>query len=279
MLAVERMLMRPNPSLERRPSTAGCLAWLTEVGYRRPAGQGIRPLWAPQLERWRRNTLMTRSPQSAPVESLLAQLEADAARIREVMAEAVVPAGSPMFPLDFLAFAAVKRHTSTTSAFVAMVRAWNMVIARALLRLHIDTALRFSAAWEVAEPHAFATEVLKGTRIDRLKSRTGLRLTDSYLVQLRKEQHPWLPAVYEYLSGYVHFSGAHIVDAISHFGEEDRTIQFLASDEDRRFPDFSWTEILECFREATSILGRFLQGWGATKKLSDAQLQALRSGA
>ncbi len=220
-------------------------------------------------------------PQSTAVEFLLSELKADAERMRKVMIEVVVPAGSPMFPLDCLAFAAAKRHASTTSAFIAMVRSWNMVIARALLRMHIDTSLRFSAAWHVADPHSFATQVLKGERIDKLKTRTGARLTDAHLVQLHEDKHPWLPTVYEHLSGYVHFSGSHISDSIEGLGEEeeDRTIQFLVSDQDLKFPEFSWTEILKCFREATSILGTYLQGWGETKKLSDSQRQALRSDA
>jgi hypothetical protein len=225
------------------------------------------------------NTHMAHPAQSKTVEALLLELEADAERMRKVMIEVVGPPGSPMFPLDFLAFAAAKRHASTTSAFVAMVRSWNMVIARALLRLHIDTSLRFSAAWHVADPHGFATQVLKGERIDKLKTQAGVRLTDSHLVQLHKESHPWLPAVYENLSGYVHFSGAHISDAIEGLGDEDRSVQFLVSDQDLKFPEFSWVEVLECFREATLILGTFLQGWGATKKLSNAQLEALRGGA
>ncbi len=111
------------------------------------------------------------------------------------------------------------------------------------------------------EPHTFATKVLKGERIDKMKTRTGQRLTDSHLVQLNKAKHPWLPAVYEHLSGYVHFSGAHIADSIEGFDDEDRTVQFLVSDQDLKFPEFSWIEILECFREATAILGTFLQGW------------------
>lgn len=224
---------------------------------------------------------MPHPAQSTAVESLLSELEADAERMRKVMIEVVVPVGSPMLPLDFLAFAAAKRHASTTSAFIAMVRSWNMVIARALLRMHIDTSLRFSAAWHVAEPHTFATQILKGERIDKLKTRTGARLTDSHLVQLHKDKHPWLPAVYEHLSGYVHLSGSHIFDSIEGLGEEegDRTIQFLVSDQDLKFPEFSWIEILRCFREATSILGTCLQGWGATKKRSDAQLEALRGDA
>jgi hypothetical protein len=221
---------------------------------------------------------MAQPAQSKSVELLLLELEADAERMRNVLIEVVVPAGSAMFPLDLLAFAAAKRHASTTSAFVIMVRSWNMVIARALLRMHIDTSLRFSAAWHAPDPHVFASSVLKGERIDKIKSRTGVRLTDAHLVQLHKEQHPWLPAVYEHLSGYVHFSGAHISDAIHLIGEDDRAIEFLVSDKDLKFPESSWTEVLACFREATSILETFLQGWGATKKLSKEQLEELRGG-
>jgi hypothetical protein len=76
----------------------------------------------------------------------------------------------------------------------------------------------------------------------------------------------------------VHFSGSHIADSIGGLGKEegDMRIQFLVSDQDLKFPESSWTEILNCFREASSILGTHLQGWGATKKLSDPQLKALR---
>ncbi|MFZ4526084.1 MAG: hypothetical protein ACOYOE_11180 [Chlorobium sp.] len=220
---------------------------------------------------------MVHPTQSEAVESLLRELEADAERIRKVMMENVTPAGSPVFPLDYLACAAAKRHASTTSAFVSLIRSSNMVVARALLRMHIDTSLRFSAAWHVADPHKFATNVLKGERIDKMKTRTGQRLTDAHLVQLHQEQHPWVPAVYERLSGYVHFSGSHIWDSIEGMAEEDRIVH-LISDQDLKFPELSWVEVLECFREATSILGMLLQGWGATKKLSDAQLSALHNG-
>lgn len=213
------------------------------------------------------------------VEALLLEVETDTKRINSVLLECVAPSGSAMFPLDFLAFAAAKRHASTTSAFVTMVKSCNMVIARALLRMHIDTSLRFSAAWHVSEPHDFATRVLKGERIDKLKTKTGARMTDSHLVQLHKNEHPWLTDVYCSLSGYVHFSGAHITDSITELSADDGSIKFLISDQDLKFPEFSWMEVLECFREATLILERFLRGWGATKQLSDKQLEELRSDA
>ncbi|HVS27396.1 MAG TPA: hypothetical protein VHE58_08905 [Burkholderiales bacterium] len=185
-------------------------------------------------------------------------------------------AGAPMFPLDLMAFGAVKRNISTARAFHMMIESWNMVCARSLLRIHIDTSLRFSAAWLVEKPHEFATHVLKGERIDKMKDKDGKRLSDAHLVEVRSPEYPWLPAVYKNLSGYVHFSGSHIYDSVANVGDEDNTISFEVSDTDLKFPEFSWVEILECFREATAILAKFLHGYVLTKQLSPAELEAAR---
>ena len=222
---------------------------------------------------------MTHPTHSKNVAASLEELASDAQQLRRMMIEVVAPSGSPMFPLDFLAFAATKRHGSTTSAFVSAINSWNMVVARSLLRIHIDTSLRFSAAWHVENPHDFSMKVLKGERIDKLKTRTGDRLTDAHLVKLHTSEHPWLPNVYEHLCGYVHFSGSHITDSITDLSDGDGTIEFLISDQDQKFPEFSWLEVVDCFREATRILENYLRGWGITKKLSPEQLESLRSGA
>lgn len=222
---------------------------------------------------------MTHPAHSKNVAASLEELASDAGQLRRVMIELVAPSGSPMFPLDFLAFAATKRHVSTTSAFVSAINSWNMVVARSLLRIHIDTSLRFSAAWHVENPHDFSMEVLKGARIDKLKTRSGDRLTDAHLVRLHADEHPWLPNVYEHLCGYVHFSGSHIADSISDLHDGDGTIEFLISDQDQTFPEFSWLEVVDCFRKATGILETYLRGWGTTKQLSPEQLESLRRGA
>lgn len=183
--------------------------------------------------------------------------------------------GDPFFPVDLLAFGALKRSVSTATAMVMMVEARNMVCARTLLRTHIDTSLRFSAAWLVEKPHEFATEVLRGERIDRMKGRDGKKLTDAHLVATQSGEHPWLPAVYANLSGYVHFSGSHIIDSISTLDDHGR-IQFAVTAEDLNFPEASWIEVLECFREATEILTKYLHGYRMTKSMSLEQLEAVR---
>ena len=183
--------------------------------------------------------------------------------------------GDPFFPVDLLALCALKRSVSTAAAMIMMVEGRNMVCARTLLRTHIDTSLRFSAAWLVEKPHEFATAVLKGDRIDRMEGRDGKKLSDAYLVATHSSDIPWLPKVYARLSGYVHFSGSHIIDSISNL-EEDGLIQFAVTAEDLNFPEASWIEVLECFREATAILVRYLDGYRVTKSMSPEDLEAAR---
>jgi hypothetical protein len=183
-----------------------------------------------------------------------------------------------MFPLDLMALGAVKRSVSTASAIVAMVESSNMVCARTLLRTHIDTSLRFSAAWLVQNPHEFASLVLKGERIDRLKDRQGKRLTDAHLVEMRSAECPWLPAVYSNLSGYIHFSSSHIADSVGVIDEARNSLTFEVSPTDAKFPEFSWLEVLDCFRETTELLAKYLHGYRLTKNMSPEQLAAARSG-
>lgn len=215
--------------------------------------------------------------QSEHIETLLEALERDKDALLKLGMAVVGQPGSPMFPLDWMAFAAIKRSLSTSSALAAMVRSWNMVCARALLRMHIDTALRFSAAWLVPDPHAFATKVMKGEQINKMKDRGGKQLlSDWFLVETHKEKHPWLPDVYKKLCGYVHFSGSHISDSIAFVQNESRTVEFEMTAIDTKFPEFSWSEVLDCFRESTAILSWYLEGYAETKKLTPAELEAVR---
>lgn len=59
-----------------------------------------------------------------------------------------------------------------------------MTSAQTLLRAHIDTALRFSAALRVEDPHKFAIDVMAGERIDKMKDQSGQHLRDAYLVEV-----------------------------------------------------------------------------------------------
>jgi len=146
-----------------------------------------------------------------------------------------------------------------------------------LLRVHIDTALRFSAAWFVEQPHVFSLKVIGGHRIDKLKDQDGERFTDAHLVKLHTAEYPWLPKVYESLSGYIHFSSSHIFDSVANMRDESMTISFEFSAIDYKFPELSWIEVLDCTREATKMLSKYLEGYIFTKGLSSEQFAELRA--
>ena len=220
---------------------------------------------------------MSRDPpqNGRSVRALLSAVNDDQKALVKLGHSVLGESGAPFFPMDLLALGALKRSVSTAAAMVMMVEACNMVCARTLLRTHIDTSLRFSAAWMVEKPHEFATEVLRGERIDRMKGRDGKKLTDAHLVATWSGEHPWLPEVYANLSGYVHFSGSHIINSVSTL-EDDGRIQFAVTAEDLNVPDASWIEVLECFREATEMLAKYLHGYLVTKSMLPEQLKAVR---
>ncbi|WP_207393689.1 hypothetical protein, partial [Duganella aceris] len=144
-----------------------------------------------------------------------------------------------------------------------------------LLRTHIDTALRFSAAWLVSEPHQFAIQVIGGTEIRKMKDRNGQLLTDKYLYECMSTERPWLPTVYKELSGYIHFSGSHVISSINSM-DGDCRVSFLASEQDLDYPEESWLEAIGCFRESTEILVNYLHGYATTKGMSPTQFAEAR---
>lgn len=211
------------------------------------------------------------------VQSLLAQVEADRSDMLNTGKRLFGTPNSPMFGLDLLAYGAIKRNLSTTTAISQMVCSWNMVSARALLRVHIDTALRFSAAWLVEQPHDFALKVIGGHQINKLKDHAGKNLTDAHLLEIRASEYPWLPKVYKSLSGYIHFSGSHFLDSVTDLRAEDMSMSFEVSGADYKFSEVSWSEILECTHEATGMLKKYLDGYILTKALSPEQLTEFRA--
>jgi len=216
---------------------------------------------------------MTAMPKHADaVVSALASLESDRETLLAAWQAMISGDGAPMFPLDLLASGAVKRAISSISAMKLLVESWNMVSARSLLRTHIDTALRFSAAWLVQNPHEFATLVISGKPINKLKDRKGERLTDARLVQVRSSDYPWLPAVYDNLCDYVHFSASHLAAAAQSV-DDDGSLSLLISETDFDFPESSWLEVINCFRETSAILVKFLHGYAITKRLTPEQLE------
>ncbi|MBK9130520.1 MAG: hypothetical protein IPM20_02585 [Gammaproteobacteria bacterium] len=177
--------------------------------------------------------------------------------------------GGKMFPLDMLASAAVKRSMSLCSGFASLMRDKNYTCAASLLRLQLDSCLRFFAAFIVENPHDFAYAVFKGTPIRKMKDRNGHLMTDRYLVDSLGKKYEWMPRVYDATSGFIHLSERHIFTAFQ-AKEGERNVGLTVGAKDDDIPIELWIELAHGFLAATDALVEYLKGWTFTKQNPDA---------
>lgn len=121
---------------------------------------------------------------SAELESRIGKIEGRVEAHHDAGIEMLQADKGALFSLDLLAAAALKRSMAHHKALGYLIRERNYLCAASLVRLQLDSCLRFHAAWLVDDPHAFAENVFKGTAIRKMKDRVnGVRL--AYLAQGR----------------------------------------------------------------------------------------------
>lgn len=173
--------------------------------------------------------------------------------------------GGKMFGLDILALASIKRSMSLIKGFTALIKQYNYSSAAALVRLQLDTCLRFYAAFIVDEPHKFANEVLKGKHVRNMKDRKGKRMTDRYLVVSLTKKYEWMTRVYESTSGFIHLSDKHIFLSIDESHNSDKTISHRVAADDKNIPIDLWIEMISAFKACTEVFMNHIEGWINTK--------------
>lgn len=168
---------------------------------------------------------------------------------------------SNIYISDFLMFGAIKRNHGNINGICLLIKSRNMSAARSLLRVHLDTLLRFQAFWIVDDIENFTLEILGGKSINKFKDNLGNKLTDSYLVDLLSQRYPWVKDVYKNLCSYIHFSDAHVWDSIDPKSILGEKFTFSVTDQDEKYPAWSWAEILECTHEINRVFLKFLESY------------------
>ncbi|MFO1428901.1 MAG: hypothetical protein U1F76_01980 [Candidatus Competibacteraceae bacterium] len=172
--------------------------------------------------------------------------------------------GGKIFGLDLLAQAAFKRSMSLCAGFACLVRSKNYLSAATLVRLQLDTCLRFFAAFIVEHPHDFAQSILEGVPVRKLEDRSGKLMTDRYLVETLGKKYDWMPRVYDATSGFVHLSERHIF-AVWEPGAEGK-MGIVIGPTDDHVEDALWVELADAFLACTDALFEYLKGWTFTKQ-------------
>ena len=185
--------------------------------------------------------------------------------LRKVVASAEKKAA--VSQTDMFVLGALRRTLAQAQGFRDLLAARNFPCAAGILRMQIDTAMRVNALRLVADPDEACHDVLGGKPFNKLKDATGNKLTDAYLRQKLAEDHPWVNAVYEQTSDFIHLSGRHLYNSISTLDEETRTVRFVISGKDPPRPDEDYFEIVDAFFEATKVVGVLMLGYFQARAL------------
>jgi len=193
----------------------------------------------------------------------LEALEKSQVELAEKMIEAYDGA---IYAVDLFISGALNRSLALSDGFKGLVKSKNLICAAAILRLQIDTAIRFFAGTLVDDTNQFVSDVLKGKHIRNLKDRNGNKMTDRYLVEELSDEYPWLPNVYEKTSSYIHLSDTHLFASVQNVEKDKRTLSLKISAVDRdEIPEKLYNEAVEAFNASTEIIVRFVNGWIFTK--------------
>jgi hypothetical protein len=200
------------------------------------------------------------------VEQALARLrlkeEELTAQIKQMMGP--VELQGPVLAVDIYSMAIANRTLALLNGFEVLLRSNNYHAAVHLVRLHLDSLLRYAALWHVDNPEDFVREVMNDTQVNHLRDRTGTQMRDTYLKQLVAQDFPWVSTVYERTSGFIHFSRRHILFSTV-ADAQTLTAQHSVSREDRFVRDESRLEATEAMSAITECIIAYIGWWTATK--------------
>lgn len=172
--------------------------------------------------------------------------------------------GGKAFSLDLLAMAVFKRALAVAGGFRALVKQTNFLCAAALVRLQMDSALRFVAASLVDDPHDLARRVMAGEHIRKIPDRHGKKMTDRYLLGEIAKVAPWARDAYDKASGFVHLSDVHMFSPVTRVG--NRRVSLAIGEQDSHVHPTRWIELVSMFNAATDLVVWAMESWTQTKE-------------
>jgi len=187
-------------------------------------------------------------------------------------------ADGALYEIDLVMIAAMARSYSLVDGFISVFDSWNPIVAAPLLRMQIDSLVRVAYMATVPNAEAVARHIIGGEDFRTLKDAEGKTLRDYRLLEHAAKAHPWIAAVYEATSGWVHFSPAHFRVAVKvTVNEYDRDpgLGIFAAVPVRReqIPLSALEELLGAMIKATSELFGYVEAWELRKGLPLGQVR------
>ena len=207
------------------------------------------------------------------VEDLLTKLGQLKNEVTRQLVDAWQADGGQVFSTDLVALGVARRTYALVDGFGELVRARNALCCGALLRLQLDTAMRFFACRLVDNPGTIALALLDDS-LGKVRSRDGKPMTDCYLHhELSKQYGEWVSRVYRSTSAFVHFTGRAMLDASIQHDAETGFETVSLEGPGRVWTESEMVEMVSAFAESVNVTVDLLRSWSSTKSLG-AELRA-----
>lgn len=170
------------------------------------------------------------------------------------------PYGTQIRDVDWFVLAAMKKTVSLTHAFCSLIQARNTLTAAALVRLHMDTALRIFGLTLVDDIEAAGTLLMNGGNYRDLRGRDKRKLHDKVLHEELNRHFPGLSGVYENTSSFVHLTAAHIKIGLKEVPHQP-VLQFHLRATDDDPSDEVYEDIVDAFEDTTKLILELTEGF------------------
>ena len=118
---------------------------------------------------------------------------------------------------DYVCWAILNRQEYLNMGFIRLVEDRNYMAAAHLVRLSLDSLIRFYGFFLVKNMQDTAYKILKGNRqMSDLKDKDGQKMKDGYLARKiskdLKKDFEWVNKLYKTTCKFIHFSETHMLD-------------------------------------------------------------------
>ena len=208
----------------------------------------------------------------------LQELRALGIKHEQAWKEAIREPNEEIYSVDFYLISALNRSYCLLRGFCDLIETRNFIAAAPLVRLQLDTCARINALTLVDDPYEFAADVLDGKQINKIKDRSGTKMTDRHLVECLAQEYSWIDDVYQQTSAYIHFSNKHLWNVLGPTVSQDemyRTVILKVTNKDEFIPDAEYLNAIRAFRQLTDLLLEFASAWTSSRAEQRMKGQAL----
>jgi len=128
-----------------------------------------------------------------------------------------------LFPAHILYLAVLGRSLEQLEGFLLLFKEKQYGNCIALLRMQMDSIMRFFGVLNAEDMHDIANRLANGDQLRNLEDKDGKKMRDGYLHKLLDKINPGFSHDYDYACGFVHFSQEHFLQLLNRSWGEERT--------------------------------------------------------